>query len=27
VPDPDHVESKDLLMARKSYLHNEALQS
>jgi hypothetical protein len=27
VPDPDHVESKDVLMARKAYLHNEQLQS
>jgi len=27
VPDPDHVESKDVLMARKSYLHNEELQA
>lgn len=23
VPDPDHVESKEVLMARKAYLHNE----
>ena len=27
VPDPDHVESKDVLLARKSYLHNEELQA
>jgi hypothetical protein len=25
VPDPEHVESKDVLMARKAYLHNEQL--
>ena len=24
VPDPDHVESKDVLMARKKWLHQEA---
>lgn len=23
VPDPDHVESKEVLAARKAYLHNE----
>ncbi|NOS56802.1 MAG: ferredoxin, partial [Cyclobacteriaceae bacterium] len=27
VPDPEHVESKDVLMARKAYLHNEQLQA
>lgn len=27
VPDPDHVESKEVLMARKAYLHNEELQA
>jgi ferredoxin len=27
VPDPDHVETKEVLMAKKAYLHNELLQS
>jgi ferredoxin len=26
VPDPDYVESKDELMAKKAWLHNESLQ-
>lgn len=27
VPDPDHVESKEQLMAKKAYLHAEQLQA